>query len=153
EELALIIPFVERGVLIEAFVALQADQLGGVERGERLADFGLAYARLAFQQQRPLEEIHQPQRGRDVAVGDVADGGKAGGDVVARYLHAAYITASSCPRKRDVGWAKAAKRKRSGRAHQMVGTRSPLRFARLAHPTSPLSRGRRSAAVIHAARA
>ena len=87
EELALIVPLVERGVLVEALVALQADQLGAVHGGERLGDLGLADAGLAFEQQRPLEELHQPQRGRDVAVGDVADGGEAVGDGVARKRH------------------------------------------------------------------
>ena len=81
EQLALIVPLVERGVLVEALVALQADQLGAVHRGERLGDLGLADAGLAFEQQRALEELHQPQRGRDVAVGDVAGGGEAVGDV------------------------------------------------------------------------
>ena len=76
EQLALIIPLVKRGVLIEALVALQPDQLGAVHGGKRLADLGLADAGLALEQQRPFEEIHQPQRGRDVAVGDIADGGE-----------------------------------------------------------------------------
>jgi hypothetical protein len=49
EKLALIVPFVERGVLIETLVALQADQFGLVHGGERLGDFGLADAGLAFQ--------------------------------------------------------------------------------------------------------
>ncbi len=83
EQLALIVPLVERGVLVEALVALQADQLGAVHGGERLGDLGLADAGLAFEQQRPLEKLHQPQRGRDVAIGDVADGGKAVGDLLA----------------------------------------------------------------------
>ena len=83
EQLALIVPLVQRGVLVEALVALQADQFGAVHGGERLCDLGLADARLAFEQQRALEELHQPQRGRDVAVGDVADRGEAVGDVFA----------------------------------------------------------------------
>ena len=76
QQLALIIPLVERGILIEALVALQANELGAVDRRERFADFGLADPGLALKQQRALEEFHQPQRGRDVAVGDVADGGE-----------------------------------------------------------------------------
>ena len=89
EELALIVPLVERRVLVETLVALQADQLGAVDGGERLGDLGLADAGLAFEQQRTLEEIHQPQRGRDVAVGDVADGGESIGDLFARRIMAA----------------------------------------------------------------
>ncbi len=87
EELALIVPLVERGVLVEALVALEPDQLGPVDFGERLGDLGLADARLAFDQQRPAEEIHQPQRGRKIAVGDIADLGEASGDVFAGQGH------------------------------------------------------------------
>ena len=87
EQLALVVPLVERRLLVEALVALQADELGAVHRGERLGHLGLADAGLAFEQQRTLEELHQPQRGRDVAVGDVADGGEAVGDGVARQRH------------------------------------------------------------------
>ena len=60
EELALVVPLVERGVLIETFVALQADQLGAMHCGKRLGHFGLADARFALEQQRPLQKIHQP---------------------------------------------------------------------------------------------
>ena len=76
EELALIVPLVERGVLIEAFVTLQPDQFGAVDRRERLCNFGLADTGFTFKQQRPLQEIHQPQSGRHIVVGDVADGGE-----------------------------------------------------------------------------
>ncbi len=87
KELALIVPFVERGVLIEAFIALQPDQLGAVHGGQRLADFGLADAGFAFKQQRALEELHQPQRRRDIVVGDIADGGELVRDVFALKGH------------------------------------------------------------------
>ena len=56
EQLALIVPFVQRGVLVEALVALQADELRAVHGGERLRDLGLADARLALEQQRALAE-------------------------------------------------------------------------------------------------
>jgi len=52
--LPLVIPFIERGRLIQSLIALQADQFGGVRRGQRLGDLGLADARFAFQQQRGL---------------------------------------------------------------------------------------------------
>ena len=83
EKLALVVPLVQRGVLVEALVALQPDQLGPVHGRERLADLGLAHPRGAFDQERPLQEFHQPQRGREVAVGDVAGGGEAVGNVAA----------------------------------------------------------------------
>src|SRR5690348_7725917 len=82
EKLALVVPFVERGALVEALIALQADQLTLMHRRQRLGDLGLADAGLAFEQQRPLEEVHEPQRRREVAVGDIADGGEALGDAV-----------------------------------------------------------------------
>ena len=56
EELALVVPLVERGVLVQALVALQADQLGAAHRGQRLGDLGLADAGLAFEQQRAPED-------------------------------------------------------------------------------------------------
>ena len=94
QELALIIPLVERGVLVEALVALQADKLGAVDGGERLADLGLADAGLAFEQQRALEEFHQPQRGRDIAVGDIADGGELVRDFFALEGHGDFVIPS-----------------------------------------------------------
>ena len=60
EKLALIIPFVKGGVLIEAFVALQANELGPMHGGQRLGHLGLADACFALQEQRPLEIFHQP---------------------------------------------------------------------------------------------
>jgi hypothetical protein len=58
-----------------------------VHGGERLAHLGLADARLALEQQRPLEKIHQPQRGRNVAIGDIADGSEFVRDLVAARVH------------------------------------------------------------------
>ena len=45
QQLALIVPFVERRAGVEPFVALHADELAAVHRGERLGDLGLADAR------------------------------------------------------------------------------------------------------------
>ena len=101
EELALIVPLVERRVLVEALVALQADQLGAVHGGERLANLGLADAGLALQQQRTLEEFHQPQRGGDVAVGDVADGGELVGNLFALDDHGASFRGAAKRRARN----------------------------------------------------
>ncbi len=82
QQLPLVIPFVQRRRLIQPLIALQADQFGGVHGRQRLRDFGLADARLAFQQQRALEQLHQRDRGREFAVGDVAGGGQRVRDVV-----------------------------------------------------------------------
>ena len=72
EQLPLVVPLIERGGLVQPLIALQADQLGRMHGGERLGDLGLADAGLAFQQQRPPQPLHQRDRGRKLAVGDVA---------------------------------------------------------------------------------
>jgi hypothetical protein len=102
EELALIVPLVERRVLVEALVALKPDELAFVHASERLGDLGLAHAGLALEEKRPLEEIHQPQRHRKVAIGDVADLGKALGNVLAGQTHLKARLAQS-PRKATRG--------------------------------------------------
>ena len=84
EQLALVVPFVERRADVEPLVALHADELGAVHRGERLRDLGLADARLALDEERALEGVHHPERGRKVAVGDIADLGQPGRDRLAR---------------------------------------------------------------------
>jgi hypothetical protein len=83
EQLAGVAPVVQRVRDVDALVALKPDQASVEHLRQHFCQLGLADARLAFEQQRPLEEIHQPQRGRDVAIGDIADGGEAVGDVVA----------------------------------------------------------------------
>ncbi len=72
QQLPLVIPFVQRGGLVQPLIALQADQLGPMHAGERLGDLGLANPRLTFQQQRALEHLHERDRGRKLGVGDVA---------------------------------------------------------------------------------
>jgi hypothetical protein len=72
EQLPLVIPFIERGRLIQPLIALQADQFGRMHRRQRLRHLGLADARFAFQQQRTPQQLHQRDRGRKLSVGDVA---------------------------------------------------------------------------------
>ena len=86
EQLALVVPLVERGRLVEPLVALQADQFGRVHRRQRLRHLGLADARLAFQQQRTPQQLHQRDRGRELAVGDVAGGGERLRDLFAIFM-------------------------------------------------------------------
>jgi len=59
------------------------DQFGFVHGGERLGDFGLADAGLAFQQQRAPQQLHQRDRGRKLAVGDIAGSGQRLRDLLA----------------------------------------------------------------------
>src|SRR6478609_1295835 len=85
--------FLKRPLLLEGEAGVGktevAKALAAVHGGERLGHLGLTDASLAFEQQRTLQELHQPQRGRDVAVGNVADGGEAISDGFARQHHGA----------------------------------------------------------------
>ncbi len=72
EHLARVVPLVHRGVDVEALVALQPDQPRAEAAREHLGELGLADARLALEQQRPLELEREEHRGRDRSVGDVA---------------------------------------------------------------------------------
>src|SRR5215831_301853 len=87
EQLTLIVPLVERRVLVEALITLQPNELRRVHRGERLGNLGLADPRLALQQQRALQELHEPERGGEVAVGHVSDFSEPIGDMFARQIH------------------------------------------------------------------
>ena len=71
QQLLLIVPFVERARLVEAFVALEADQIGVEDFGEDLGDFGLACAGGTFDEQRLFEREGEEDRGLDAIVGDV----------------------------------------------------------------------------------
>ncbi len=65
QQLARIVPVVERAVDVDALVALQADERRPGAGGERLGELGLADAGLALEQQRPAqlerEEHHRAQ--------------------------------------------------------------------------------------------
>ena len=78
EHLARVVPLVDRGVDVEALVALEPDEPRAERRGEDLGELGLADAGLALEQQRPAELERQEDRRRERAVGDVvalAEGG------------------------------------------------------------------------------
>ena len=80
QELALIVPLVEGGVLVQALVALEPDEFGLVELGQRLGDRRLAHPRLALEQERTLQEVHEPDRHGQIPVGHVAGRLEALGD-------------------------------------------------------------------------
>ena len=52
EHLARVVPLVDRGVDVEALVALEADEPGAEGRGQDLGQLGLADAGLALEEQR-----------------------------------------------------------------------------------------------------
>ena len=78
EHLAGIVPLVHRGVHVETFVALEPDQLGAEDLGQRSRYRRLADPRLPLQQQRPAEGERKEHGSGQVAVGHVAPGGEGG---------------------------------------------------------------------------
>jgi len=72
EELARVVPVVERLMDVDALVALQADQPGAGRGGERLRNLGLPYAGLALDEQRLAELGREEDRRGQGAVGEVA---------------------------------------------------------------------------------
>ena len=61
---------------VEAFVALQANQIGAERGGHRAGQRGLADAGLAFEEQRPFQAQREKQRDGEAAVRDVVRGGE-----------------------------------------------------------------------------
>ena len=78
EQLPLVIPFVDGGLGVEAFVTLKPDQRTIENLRQAFADLGFADTGIAFQQQRSLQPVHQGQRRGELRVGDVSDLGEAG---------------------------------------------------------------------------
>ena len=72
EQLARVVPVVERLVDVDALVALQADEARAGRAGERLGHLRLAHARLALDEQRQAELAGEEHRDGQRAVGEVA---------------------------------------------------------------------------------
>jgi len=77
EQLARVVPFVERVADVEPLVALEANQVGLERRGDGGGERGLADAGLALEEQRPLQAQRQEQRDREATVGDIVLVGEA----------------------------------------------------------------------------
>ncbi len=71
QELARVVPLVERGRGVEAFVALQPDQVRPEQPSEHLGDLGLAHARVPLDEQRLAQLQREMQGGRDGRIGHV----------------------------------------------------------------------------------
>ena len=82
EQLALVVPVVDRVVEVDALVALQADQLGARRGRQRARHLGLAHTRLALQQQRLLEREGEVGGRREALVGEVPLAGQGPRDVL-----------------------------------------------------------------------
>ena len=69
--LGAVVPLVDRGGNVQAFITLQPDQAAPERRGQHLGDFGLADPGLALDEQRPAHPEREIQHRRQRAVGDV----------------------------------------------------------------------------------
>ncbi len=76
QQLLAVVPLVERLGLVEALVALQADQLAAGGAGERLGQLGLADPGWALDQDRLAEPLGEEGDQRGGLVGEVADLGE-----------------------------------------------------------------------------
>ena len=81
QQLLLVVPLVQRARLVEALVALQADERRAGRLGDRLGQLGLADAGRALDEQRLAEPVGEEDGRRDGVVGEVAGGGQPLGDV------------------------------------------------------------------------
>ena len=73
EELALVVPLVDRRRRVEPLVALEPDEASAGRRRERLRDLGLPDSRLPLDEERPPQAKREVERHRERIVGDVAD--------------------------------------------------------------------------------
>src|SRR5687767_11183711 len=73
QELLLVVPLVERLGLVEALVALEADEPGARHLGHRLGQLGLAGARRALDQHGLAEAVGEVDDAGDPLVGEVGD--------------------------------------------------------------------------------
>jgi hypothetical protein len=84
QQLALVVPVVDRVVQVDALVALQPDQARTGGGRERPRDLGLADAGLALEQERLLERGREEHGRGEPGVGQVAIAGERLRDVVGR---------------------------------------------------------------------
>ena len=71
-----VIPFVDRGRDVEAFVALQPDQAAAERLRQHLGDLGLADAGLAFEENRPAHLEREIKHSAERAVGEIIGPGE-----------------------------------------------------------------------------
>jgi hypothetical protein len=84
QELALVVPFIERMLGIDALVALQADEVAAENFGHGLRRLGLADARHALDQKRLAEPDREEHRRGQWFVGYISAGGKMLGHCLGR---------------------------------------------------------------------
>ena len=77
KQLLLVVPLVERLGLVEALVALEADEPSAEERGRRLGELGLARPGRALDEDGLGEPVGEVHHAGQAVVGEVADGAEA----------------------------------------------------------------------------
>ena len=85
EQLLLVVPLVQRLGLVEALVALEPDQPGAGDLGDRLGELGLADAGRSLDQDRLLEPVGEEDHTGDAGVREVVGAAETFGDVVDRF--------------------------------------------------------------------
>jgi hypothetical protein len=98
EQLAAVVPVVDRVVEVDALVALQPDQARAGRGRQRTRDLRLADARLTLEQQRLLQRRSEVDGGREAPVGEVSLPGQGLRDVVG-VAEGSYAAASSSARR------------------------------------------------------
>ena len=78
QELAHVVPVVERAAGVDALVALQADAVAAEEARQHVADLGLADAGHPLEQQRLAELEGEVEGGDEALVGEIAGLGQGG---------------------------------------------------------------------------
>ena len=73
QQLLLVVPLVERLGLVEALVALQADEAGAGHLGDGLGELGLAGAGRALDEDRLAQPVGEEHDAGDALVGEVVD--------------------------------------------------------------------------------
>ncbi len=91
DHLALVIPFVHGRCDVQAFVALQADQLAAEDLRQHLGDLGLAYAGFAFQKQRPAHAQREKHRRRQRPLGNIFALREQGQGFVYRFRNGLFV--------------------------------------------------------------
>jgi hypothetical protein len=84
EELALVVPLVDRRIGVEPLVALQADERGIEGAGQGPRHLGLADPGVALQQQGAAKGLHERERHGQLAVGDIGLAGQSPLQLLAR---------------------------------------------------------------------
>ncbi len=82
QQLLLVVPLVERTALVEALVALEADQAGAGHLGDRLRELRLARAGRTLDEDRLAQPVGEERDAGDAVVGQVVDALEALADLL-----------------------------------------------------------------------